>query len=136
MRSFLPFILVIFLFSSCMDKIDLRKFEVNNNSNKEIYTIIHKIDIEQDTINNYGFIGDFTDSLDSNIVKEIDRPIDWRTYINKSMGHKFRLYIVEKDSLDKYGWEGIYKYNIYNKKYLLDIDDLDSLNWTIEYNDN
>jgi|SRR5690554_526950 len=136
MRSFLPFMLVIFLFISCMDKIDLRKFEVNNNSNREIYTIIHKIDIEQDTINNYGFIGDFTDSLDSNIVKEIDRPIDWRTYINKSMGHKFRLYIIEKDSVKKYGWNGIQERNIYNQRYLLDTDDLDSLNWTIEYNGN
>ncbi len=126
--------LAMFLFISCMDKVDLRRFEVNNSSNTNIYTIIHKIDIDKDTINNYGFIGDFTDSLYKNTVKEIDRPIDWGTYINKSMGHKFRLYIIEKDSVDKYGWEGIQAKNIYNKKYTLDIDDLDSLKWTIEYN--
>jgi len=134
MRSFLFFMLVVFLFISCMDKIDLRKFEVNNSSNREIYTIIHKIDIQEDTINNYGFIGDFTDSVDSNIVKEINRPIDWGTYINRSMGRKFRLYIIEKDSVNKYGWGAIHTKNLYNKKYLLDIDVLDSLNWKIEYN--
>ena len=117
-----------------MDKIDLRKFEVKNSSGVSIYTIIHKIDI--DTVNNYGFIGDFTDSLYSNTVKEIDRPIDWGTYIKKSQYHKFRLYIIEKDSIDKYGWKDIASKGIYNKKYLLDIDALDSLNWTIEYNGN
>ena len=45
-----------------------------------------------------------------------------------------RLFIIKKDSLDKYGWEGIYQKNLYNAKYLLDIEKLDSLKWTITYN--
>lgn len=121
-------------FSSCMDRIDLRNFEVSNNSSSNIYTVIHKNDIEDDTINNYGFIGDFTDSIYNHKVKEINRPIDWKTYVSTSMGHKFRLYIIKKDSVDKYGWKVIHKKNIYNKKYLLNVDVLDSLNWKIEYN--
>lgn len=47
-----------------------------------------------------------------------------------------RLYVVEKDSVNKYEWKGIHDRNLYNKKYMLDIDDLDSLNWTIEYTGN
>ncbi|RRJ87101.1 hypothetical protein [Flavobacterium macacae] len=133
MKFFLSYILVIFLFISCIDKIDSREFEVINNSNQSIYTIIHKVNIEDDTINKYGFVGDFTDSILSNTIKEINRPIDWGRYMNKSYGMKFRLYLIKKDSIDKYGWEGIRKKNIYNKKYILDIDDLDSLNWRIKY---
>lgn len=134
MRNFAYLICMIFLCTSCMDKIDLRKFKVNNNSGVNIYTIINHRDI--DTISDYGSIGDFTDSINGNMEKEIDRPIDWGTYINKSQYHKFRLYIIEKDSVEKYGWKGIASKGVYNKKYLLDIDTLDSLNWTIEYNGN
>lgn len=60
----------------------------------------------------------------------------WEDYIGLSKDKKMRLYIVEKDSINKYGWEKVHSMNLYNKKYTLDIDDLDSLNWTIEYNCN
>ena len=80
----------------------------------------------------------FIDSLSKNGIDIIQKaPSHWKSYYDPyNKGNKMRLFIIKKDSVDKYGWEGIYKYNIYNKKYLLDIDDLDSLNWTIEYNGN
>lgn len=65
-----------------------------------------------------------------------ERPISWNRFINSSKHKKIRLYIIKKDSVNKYGWEGIHARNLYNKKYTLDMDDLDSLNWTIEYNGN
>ncbi|MEY4037975.1 MAG: hypothetical protein RIR67_285, partial [Bacteroidota bacterium] len=44
-----------------------------------------------------------------------------------------RYYIIKKDSVDKYGWKEIFKRNIYNKKYLFTIEDLDKINWTTTY---
>ena len=133
MKNLSFFLLVIVCFTSCMDRIDLRKFTIANNSNGKIYTLINRLDIEEDTINSYGFIGDFTDSLYSNKLKEINRPVDWGTYAKESLNHKFRLYIIEEDSVLKYGWKGIINGNIYNEKYLLDVNVLDSLKWSIIY---
>lgn len=134
-RFYFSFLTIFFLFTSCMDKIDLRELNVSNTSGKKIYTIINDLNIEDDIVNKNGFVG-FQDSLATDITKEIDGPEDWKTYISHSMNQKLRLYIIEKDSVDKYGWEAIGKRNIYNKKYELDIETLDSLNWRIEYHKN
>ncbi|WCM40981.1 hypothetical protein MG290_08395 [Flavobacterium sp. CBA20B-1] len=70
-------------------------------------------------------------------ITEISRrPREWKRYINSAKDKKLHFYVIVKDSVDKYGWERIHASNIYNKKYTLDIDDLDSLNWTIEYSGN
>jgi len=135
MKNYIFLIVVIFLVISCVDKVDTQNLTIKNTTERDIYTIISKIKNE-DSLNDYGFFGDFRDSLVNNSFKSINRPIDWKWYIENSIGHKFNLYIIKKDSVDEYGWEEIHTKNLYNKKYLLDIDDLDSLNWTIEYNGN
>src|SRR5690554_384034 len=152
MKVFLSLTVVIFLFISCMDKIDIRNITINNISDNDIIYSLSLtdtvFDIEASRIVNYEINGkdvfkidishSYIDTLNKrerNIIRE--RPHHWKTYYDPyNRGNKMRLFIIKKDSVDKYGWEGIYKYNIYNKKYLLDIDDLDSLNWTIEYNGN
>ena|SRR5690554_650601 len=152
MKVFLSLTVVIFLFISCMDKFDNRDITISNiSSNDIIYSLSLTdtvFDIEASKILKYELDGkdvlkvdishSFIDSLSRNKIDIIDRrPFDWKSYYDPyNKGNKMRLFIIKKDSVDKYGWEGIYKYNIYNKKYLLDIDDLDSLNWTIEYNGN
>jgi hypothetical protein len=60
----------------------------------------------------------------------------WEEYIKTCDNQKLRYYIIKKDSVDKYGWKEIFKKNIYNKKYLFTIKDLDSLNWSITYDGN
>lgn len=135
-RFYFSFLTIFFLFTSCMDKIDSRKLEVSNSSEDKIYTIITDLNIENDTLNNYGKLGVFDDLVLPGVTKEIDRPADWKTFMDKSWEGKLRLYIIAKDSVDKYGWEAIGKRNIYNKKYELDIETLDSLNWRIEYHKN
>lgn len=49
---------------------------------------------------------------------------------------KDKVLYYEKDTVDKYGWETIFRKNIYNKKYLFTIEQLDHLNWTITYEGN
>lgn len=152
MKNVIIYICLFILFTSCMDKIDIREISVKNNTNDKIFYSLSNSDlvldidssmIFKDKINNLEiFKLDISHSfIDSLTPKEnhtiSNRPIDWRSYFDPyNKGEKLRLFIISKDSVDKYGWEGIYAKNIYNKKYTLDIDDLDSLNWTIEYNGN
>ncbi len=133
MRKIFIFITISIINISCMDKYDNRVLLVENNSKENIYTLIYYDELNVYKSSPYEFSGLFKDSLLLNTKKEINRPSDWKSY-SKILDNNIRLYIINKDSVDKYGWEGIYKHNIYNKKYLLDMDVLDSLNWKIEYN--
>ena len=152
MKRLIFYTFTYFIFISCMDKFDNRDITISNISNNDIIYSLSKtdtvFDIETSKILKYELDGkdvlkidvsySFIDSLNINKTHRIDsRPFDWKSYYDPyNKGNKMRLYIIKKDSVDKYGWEGIYKHNIYNKKYTLDIDDLDSLNWTIEYKGN
>ncbi|MDD5150460.1 MAG: hypothetical protein PHC28_08240 [Flavobacterium sp.] len=78
----------------------------------------------------------FTEIKSGQIIANHDGPRFWDNYFNSLEDKKARLFIVQKDSVDKYGWKEIFKKNIYNKKYLFTIKDLDSLNWTITYDGN
>lgn len=118
-----------------MDKFDGRILTIENNSPNTIYGIMLNNNLESYTnLNSMGTL--ISDSIISNEKYSKLGTKLWKDYIDISDNKKLRLYIIEKDSVDKYGWEGIQAKNIYNKKYTLDIDDLDSLKWTIEYNDN
>jgi hypothetical protein len=145
------FIFLFFLFHFCScDKLDTRDIFVKNNSDKVIFSILS----DNDSMNSGGFYYEFRDDFDESkrgkydmpfIFNEIkkgqkdyngDRPRYWDTYFDSLEDKKARLFIVHKDSVDKYGWKVIFKKNIYNKKYLFTIKDLDSLNWTITYDGN
>jgi hypothetical protein len=134
-----------------MDRLDNRNLMIFNNSNKLIYNIISP----NDSINVLGYYNDFIYKGNNIYLKKgnikmfvfiginpkeklpsNDRPNKWDLYFESINDKKMRLFIIEKDSVDKYGWKEIFKKNIYNKKYLLTIKDLNSLNWTITYDGN
>lgn len=144
-KNFLSLFL-LFNFCSC-DKLDTRELLVKNSSDKVIFSILSK----NDNMNEAGFYYEYQDNFDETkrgdydapfIFEEIkngqtienhDRPRFWDNYFNELEDKKARLFIVQKDSVDKYGWKEIFKKNIYNKKYLFTIEDLDKINWTITY---
>ncbi len=133
-------------FCSC-DKLDTRKLLVKNSSDKVIFSILS----ENDKMNDAGFYYEFQNGFDETlrgdydapfvfseiktgqIIENHDRPRFWDNYFQRLEDKKARLFIVQKDSVDKYGWKEIFKKNIYNKKYLFTIEDLDKINWTITY---
>ncbi|MCF6142045.1 hypothetical protein L1S34_12175 [Flavobacterium sp. K77] len=142
------FIFLFFLFHFCScDKLDTRNIFVKNNSDKIIFSILS----DNDSMNSGGFYYEFRDDFDESkrgkydmpfIFNEIkkgqkdyngDGPRYWDTYFDSLYDKKARLFIVKKDSVDKYGWKEIFRKNIYNKKYLLTIDDLEKMKWEIEY---
>lgn len=57
----------------------------------------------------------------------------WKIFFEKCKDKKARLYLISKDSINKYGWDKIYEKGIYNKKYLLTIEDLNKIDWEITY---
>lgn len=147
----LKFKVIIFLFVlfnfCCCDKLDTRDIFVKNNSDKVIFSIFS----DNDNMNNAGFYYEYQDGFDESkrgdydapfifteikkgqIVANYDTPRYWDTFFNTQEDKKARLFIVEKDSIEKYGWKEIFNKNIYNKKYLITLEQLDSLNWQIEY---
>ena len=130
------FFILLILLVGCTDKVDDKYIFYKNNSNDTIYSVIYYGELNQYKFIEYQFSGICKDSIPAHTNVEIKGPIHWESYLKISESESVNFYIILKDSVDKYGWEGIHKYNIYNKKYTLDIDDLDSLNWTIEYNGN
>jgi len=116
--------------SSCVrERVDKRKLSVVNESTTDIYWvrsengILKKTNSDDDVdlvkVNSIGFIG--------NIVPP------WDVTIEYSKNKKLSIFIVIKDSVDKYGWDNIYKKNIFSKKFLIDMQYLEDNKWTIVY---
>lgn len=115
---------------SCIGhKTDGRYIITHNNSTNSIYCFYTKKELNRiDSIPNMG---------KESVPKEDDFSLlghlFWEEYIKTCDDQKIRYYIIKKDSVDKYGWKEIFKKNIYNKKYLFTIEELDKINWEIEY---
>ena len=145
----LLFILLLINFCSC-DKLDTRDLFVKNNSDKVIFSILSGNDSMNDAPFYYEYTDDFFESKRGDydapfifeeikkgqIIANSDRPRYWDNYFNSLEDKQARLFIVEKDSVDKYGWKIIFSRNIYSKKYLFTIEDLNNQNWTITYKKN
>ncbi len=115
---------------SCIGhKTDGRYITTHNNSMNSIYAFYTKKELNN--INSIPNMG--KESLPKEDVINITGRIYWEEYIKYCDNQKLRYYIIKKDSVDKYGWKEIFKKNIYNKKYLFTIEDLDKINWTITY---
>ncbi len=125
-------LIFIMLFLSC-DITDNRFLTIENKSKNSIVCFISKVDIK--------FINDISEMdavIDVNINESNSLVLHgmksrWEDYIEKCDSKKIRLYVIVKDSVDKYGLNNIFKKNIYNKKHLFTIEDLDKLNWKLEY---
>ncbi|MGG7036047.1 MAG: hypothetical protein ACI7YS_12745, partial [Flavobacterium sp.] len=62
-----------------------------------------------------------------------DGPRYWDTFFESIPDKKLRLFIVSIDSVEKYGWNTIFKKQIYNKKFELSMEDLEKQNWEVVY---
>lgn len=108
-----------------------RFITISNDSNSIIYTFYTNNDISKNGGNT-----SYEELINSKSVgmNVIERPT-WEEYLKSCDNHKIRFYIIKKDSVDKYGWNNIYTNEIYNKKYLFTIEDLNKINWKIIYDD-
>jgi len=127
-------ILLFFLticFSCINHETETRYIKVTNKSKKEIYSFFMRKQMSLQAYHDESpeFInaekGGFS-------LLYLIKP-KWEKYIEQASDKKLKIFLIEKDSVDKYGWEKIFEKDIYNKQYNLTIDDLDKMDWQIEY---
>ena len=128
---------------SCLGGVDPDSVITYNKSKNSIFSVISNSD-DMSGSNYYNEFrdGQKTEKNTAFIFEEIkpnakymnhDRPRFWKPFFESSKDKKLRLFIIEKDSVDKYGWRQIFKKQIYNKKFSLSREDLETLNWQVTY---
>ena len=120
---------------ACLEKTDSRKIKINNNSDKVVYVFKSQSDeftnpyirLNSDTLLKY----ERAVSDDSFNIRYI---VGWNSFIENSKAGKMRIFLVEQDSVDKYGIKEVLMKNIYTKVYKVNLQDLKDCNWEISYN--
>lgn len=134
MKKILICLSFIIFFTACVfDITENRWIKVTNHSENKISALVSKKDINNLSKDQYADEAIRIDA-DSTGLLNIVRPT-WERYIEKCDGKKIRFYIIKTDSIEKYGWDVIKEKNIYNKKYLFTIEDLEKLNWEVIFDD-
>ncbi len=148
LKTIIFLLFIACIINACWEKVDFENLKVSNKSNTAIYCSISNSD-EFFDYSKYLLLQriksgeniseiDVTDLYLSDIILadatiKVPRPMIWSDYINKSKDGKIRVFLIEKDSVDKYGWKYVNENALYNKKYLLTFDDLEKIDWNIIY---
>lgn len=121
------FVLFVFFNSSC-DPVDHRELKVRNNTNGDIYWLFS----ENGTFKK-PYLRDDMDSIAiyKNGIISCFSPT-WDERINRSTNKKLVLYIIMKDTVQKYGWEKTYELGKYYKKFIVDMNFLNKNIWQYE----
>ncbi|MFN8259109.1 MAG: hypothetical protein U0W24_25695 [Bacteroidales bacterium] len=138
MKSCCLIFLLVSIFCGCLDRApDNRKLKIYNKSNDIIYFFISEKDEFSDPYQDYSEKAiDAVDKVKQDTLAYfIDNPINWEEYIKDCQDGKMRLFIVAKDSVDKYGLKMVISKSIFTKKYLIDIEYLNKVDWSIKYED-
>ena len=116
------------MFSSCVrERVDTRKLILINESTSDIYWMKSENGKFKKQMYDPVIVEPNTSGSIGNIVPP------WDVTIEYSKDKKLSIYIVIKDSVDKYGLDNIYKKRIFSKKYLIDMQYLEVNKWTIVY---
>lgn len=134
-KNILLLVITLTLFS-CMDRVETMKIKIINHSRGTVYCFKSMSDSLSKSKN-----VDFTDSLfdvSCEVKKDSTYLVgnvlsDWGIFIDDCDDKKLRLFIISKDSIDKYGWTQVLKENIYSKVYKLDMNGLKREKWAIIY---
>ena len=139
--NFLFLICFLLFLIGCVDRIDERNLTVYNRSTNSIFAIISK----DSTMNSLGYYDEFENkktSYPSFKFHEIkptekyishDRPQHWDTFFKSASEHKLKLYIISKDSVEKYGWDFIFRNKLFIRKFQFSLNELNERDWEIIY---
>jgi hypothetical protein len=141
MRNILSTLLIYILLTGCnYDAYDNRYIYIQNDSKEDIYTIISSNDSIKTlnlyagfptNMNNYKYTFQYIEP--DSVSTSNDKPRFWDDFTKKSKNGKIILFIIEKNLVDKNGWDTILSKNIYTRKYEFTIDDLDKVDWKVKY---
>lgn len=136
MNKFSCLLFVALLFCSCLDKaIDKRDIKVFNKSTRVVYCLKSQSDSIKDPYINYDkVVLEKYSVIESGMSIYLDnKPRDWNTYIQNSKDGKMRVFIISKDTVEKYSWKDVLLKNKYINVYKLDVETLDKINWQLSY---
>jgi len=123
-------LLTLTLLTSCVrDKVEMRKLKISNNSNDMVYWIRS----ESGRFEKPYFNSDLDTIPKQSIYSIGSFNVSWDARIERSKNKKLTIFIVAKDSIDKYGWEYVYKQGIITEKYIVDMEYLKKHKWSIVY---
>jgi hypothetical protein len=71
--------------------------------------------------------------ISANSEQVLNSQNKWVVYFKNHPSDFLRIYIINEDSLQKYGTCEVMKQQIFMKRYDLKYDDLEKLNWRVEY---
>ena len=126
------------LLSACaVDKrIDHRELIITNRSNKNIYYFYSQNDSVFSDAIDYNIT--WNKYMETNLILTNDTSSlmiegKWEKYLSECPQGKFRLFFIDRNLVEKYGWQNIVKRNIYSKKILMNLSDLMRINWFLVY---
>lgn len=132
-----------FILSSCvMDPYDPRELMLLNKSTDTIYTILSPNDNLNGTEKYNGYQNtNASKDNEINYFEQIapgeksavqNRPKSWDIYFESKKDEDFRLFIISKDSVIKYGWYQIFKKQMYQRKYLFRFPNIEASSENLE----
>ncbi len=106
-----------------------RSIIVNNKTDSPIYCLV-----TNSLIDNNSSKSDICIEILSNDFGGIN-PVRtrWESFIEKNKKKRIELYVFEKDTVEKYGWESSVIDERFSKKFLFTIADLDDIEWELNY---
>jgi hypothetical protein len=124
-------IFVITIVSSCSENDN--KLVLNNDTEE-------KIMYYDEFMNENNFIPNLIDCdngslyyVDSKLEERITSPTVWEAYFKENPNNLLRIYIFNKDTVEKYGKCKVLKNKMTIKRYDLTLDDMKKMNWRIVY---
>lgn len=147
MRKFIIIFLISFVSYACSYDPPLpqnEKFKVINNSEQDIYCY----PVLEDSLDDMPLLlNNETRKSDKFLFKILEIPAKgtkslsgvsgWEGFINDySKDSLIRLFIFSKALVKEYGWKDIVATGKYTKKYILNENDLDKINWEVIYKEN
>ena len=136
MNNFFTLIIFVTLIVSCMDYYDSEQLSISNKSKSTIFSIISP----NDNIAGSSFYSEnayhtfhFEPIKPNQKIENHDRPRDWKSYFEKIPDKKIRIFIVEQDSVVKYGWKKIFEKQLFSKKYMLLLSELEKNHWEVQF---
>jgi hypothetical protein len=124
---------MLFFFSSCIFSTwDTRLALINETDQKIRYRFELKEKDNYGPDTTYCDMGELYEVLPNSTVI-LNGQDKWDVYFKRHPDDYLRVYIINEDSLKKYGKCGVLKGRIIMKRYDLNYDDMERLNWRIEY---
>jgi hypothetical protein len=137
MKERVLYLIMIIYLNSCLDYgPDIRNIKVSNKTEKDVYCLSASSDSFTNPYIDYykkGMDEFFLIKQDS-AINIPDKPKKWDSFFSKCKDGKMRIFIIDKDSVNKHGWEDVLTKGIYNRVYKIDMDYLEKNNWEIIYN--